>query len=318
MGESAAALGRTLELFPVESGVGLGVADAPAIASYDWLLVNTSAGKDSQAMLDFVVREARKVGIEHRVVAVHADLGRVEWEGTRELAEIQAEAYGVRFVAIKRPQGDLLKQVEERGMWPSSTTRYCTSDHKRGQVAKVVTSLADEALARLGWPVGRKVRVLNCLGFRTEESPARRNCRVCKAKLPKMAGCPVCHGTGKRLAFERDARLSNGKREVDVWFPIHEWTVNDVWAAIRASGVPFHRAYRYGMPRLSCCYCIFASRAALVLAGTHNRELLDEYVALEERIGHSFRKDLPIAAIRAAVLAGETPDVAELQKGWCM
>jgi len=46
------------------------------VASYDLIVVNTSAGKDGQAMIDQVVGIARAAGAADRMVAVHADLGR--------------------------------------------------------------------------------------------------------------------------------------------------------------------------------------------------------------------------------------------------
>jgi hypothetical protein len=71
--------------------------------------------------------------------------------------------------------------------------------------------------------------------------------------------------------------------------------------------VPWHRAYDLGMPRLSCCFCIFAPRSALLLAGKHNPELLDEYVRVEKEIGHSFRLELPLAEVQRALAEGEEP-----------
>lgn len=47
----------------------------PDLRSYDVLLVNSSGGKDSQAMLDHVVRLAREAGVADRIVVVHCDLG---------------------------------------------------------------------------------------------------------------------------------------------------------------------------------------------------------------------------------------------------
>lgn len=254
----------------------------PDLASYDVILVNSSAGKDSQAMLDLVHELAVAAGVAYRIVVVHCDLGRVEWEGTAELAAEQAAHYGARFLKVSRPQGDLLAHVEQRGMWPDPARRYCTSDHKRGQVRRVMTELASEVRRRGIW---EPVRILNCMGMRSQESPAR-------AKL---------------AAFAFDPKASNGRRHVDNWLPIHGWTEAEVWERIRQSGVPHHRAYDLGMPRLSCCFCIFAGDDALLLAGHHNRALLDEYVRVEEKIGHTFKKKLPIASIRARVAAGERP-----------
>lgn len=251
----------------------------PEIGAYDWIVINTSAGKDSQAMMDYVISIADENGVSRsKIVAVHADLGRMEWEGTRELAGTQSRHYGIRFEVVSRPQGDLLSHVRSRGMWPSSTSRYCTSDHKRGQVSKVLTMLARES--------GKPVRILNCLGMRSQESPAR-------AKL---------------IPFQADGRNTNGRRKVDTWLPIHSWTVEQVWARIRESGVPHHRAYDLGMPRLSCCFCIFSPRKALLIAGKHNPTLLDEYVSTERRIGHDFRKGFKIESIRDAIASGEESD----------
>lgn len=105
----------------------------PDLNSYHWIVINSSAGKDSQAMLDFVVEQSDAAGVARsRLVVAHADLGRVEWPGTRELADEQARHYGLEFHAIKRPQGDLLEHIEKRGMFPSPAARYCTSDHLCG------------------------------------------------------------------------------------------------------------------------------------------------------------------------------------------
>ena len=116
----------------------------PDLTAYDYIIVNTSGGKDSQAMLTHLHAIASHLGITDRLVAVHADLGQVEWQGTRELAERQVKAYGIRFEVVRREKGDLLAQVEERGMWPSSAVRYCTSYQKRDQIRKLFTKLTRE------------------------------------------------------------------------------------------------------------------------------------------------------------------------------
>ena len=63
----------------------------PELHDYDWIPLNSSGGKDSQAMLDYVVALADTYDVPRgRLLVVHADLGRVEWPGTRELAEERA------------------------------------------------------------------------------------------------------------------------------------------------------------------------------------------------------------------------------------
>lgn len=250
------------------------------LTAWDWIVVNTSAGKDSQAMMSVVCRMARAQGVLARVVAVHCDLGQVEWKGTRELAQEHAAAQGIPLRVIRREKGDLLAQVEARGRWPDSGNRYCTSDQKRDQAAKVHTALAREAGLTM-----RPARILNCMGFRAEESPAR----------------------AKRPVLERDERTSSGRKEVWDWLPVHDWTVGQVWDEIRACGMRHHPAYDLGMPRLSCCFCIFAPKAALMIAGQANPELLDEYCRVEEKIGHRFTNKMAIAEVREALRRGESP-----------
>jgi 3'-phosphoadenosine 5'-phosphosulfate sulfotransferase (PAPS reductase)/FAD synthetase len=262
--------------------------DNPEIQSYHWILVNSSGGKDSQAMLDYVVDLCDKLSIPRsRIVVVHCDLGRVEWEGTRELAAEQAAAYGLRFEVVSRELGDLLTQVEQRheanvakgrdiAPWPSSTARWCTSDQKTGQVLKLITRLTTEAQRSLG--SGRQVRILNCLGIRAQESHAR----------------------AKKASFELDKKASNGKRHVDRWLPIFAWSERQVWERIRESGVRHHEAYDKGMSRLSCAFCVLASKPDLILAAQHNQGLAQEYLAVEVKVGKRFTNDLSMADIIAA------------------
>jgi len=297
------------------------------LENYDWIVVSTSGGKDSQTMLRRIVALCKPLGIVNRIVAVHADMGQVEWPGVPELAAEQAAHYGVRFEIVSRPQGDLLQHVLDRSKTlrerakndppvPSPTNRYCTSDHKRDQVAKVLTTLASETRADPGKAVmpwmkpsqrfctsdhkrdqqaklltrlaqekgrGRRVRVLQCMGMRAGESPARAKLRP----------------------FYLDKRTSNGKKTVHIWLPIHGMSDVEVWADVKASGVRHHWAYDIGMPRLSCCFCIYAPKAALVLAAKRMPELAQKYVDVENEVGYSFRQGLPMAEVIRAAESGE-------------
>lgn len=253
------------------------------LSDYDLVVLNSSGGKDSQAMTIEVMRQIQALPRELRpkVIMVHADLSRVEWRDAKETARLHAEHYGIPFLVAKRRQNDLLEHIEARGMFPDNKNRYCTSDHKRDPCAVVVRRQSDLLPAALY----RRPRVLTCMGMRAQESPAR-------AKL---------------VPLRPDKRLTNSKRVVTIWLPIHEWKVEEVWRTIRESGLPYHWAYDLGMPRLSCCFCIFAPREALLTAGYHNRGLLAEYVRVERQIGHTFRKDLTLAGIERDLEAGWSP-----------
>lgn len=294
---------------------------------FDFILVNSSAGKDSQAMLDVVVEAADRAGVRDRAVVLHCDLGvspkgePIEWPGTKELAEEHAAHYGLRFIIAKRGVRGFLEEVRERGKWPSQTERYCTSYFKRDQGTKVLTSLANEARGFLEqvkyrgmWPSngqryctskfkqepgqsamvrlanevrtpGKQPFILNCFGFRGQESPRRK-------KLPPWA---------------LNKRASNSRKVVYDWLPIHDYTTEQVWERIARAGTRTHYAYGLGMTRLSCRFCIFAPRSQLMIAARANPELWQEYVQAEKDMGHTFRKSLSLVEVDQAIKCGEQP-----------
>lgn len=268
------------------------------LTTFDAIVVNSSGGKDSQTALRVVVDLAKEQGVSlGKITVSHQDLGKMEWKGTQDLAKAQADHYGLRFEVSQYrtktgEQPSLLDKVRARGQWPDNKNRYCTSDFKRGPGGRVLTLIAKELRAQ---GVARP-RILNVYGFRAEESTNR---------AAKETVAP-------------NTRMSSGAKEVIDWLPIHDMTEDQVWSSIKASGVPYHGAYDLGMPRLSCCFCIFAPRAALVVAGNHNPELLDQYCETEQAIGHTFRHKLPIVEIREAVHRGEQVQVMEMTGCWNM
>jgi len=266
---------------------------APELAGYDVILINISGGKDSQATLDVAVHAAGAAGVRSRAVAVFADLGAAdEWPGTLELAAEHAARYGLRFEVVRRevtdsrtgqrrPQG-LIEHIASRPQqkWPDAARRYCTSDLKRAPVYRLMTRLAAEQ--RAAGAAGRPVRILNVLGLRAQESPRR-------ALL---------------APFGRDDRASNGVRHVDQWLPVHTWDTAQVWERIAAAGTRPHPIYAAGMPRLSCRFCVLASRSALVLAARLDPDGARRRADLEEAMGHQFRADVSMREIIAEAARG--------------
>lgn len=253
----------------------------PDLAAADLIMANSSAGKDSQAMLHHVVHLASAAGVLDRVHVVHCDLGDVEWKGTRELAAAQAAHYGLPFHVCTRPQGDLLQQIAERHRtlrargdtttpaWPSSAARYCTSDHKRGPVRVLITKL----VTAMG--LDRPARVINALGLRAAESAAR-------ARRPDLAA---------------DEAASSGRRTITTWLPVLRWSDREVWQAIADAGTPYHPAYDSGMRRLSCSFCVLADEDSLITAARLRPQLAERYLALEQYVGHTFKHGLSMARI---------------------
>ena len=69
--------------------------------------------------------------------------------------------------------------------------------------------------------------------------------------------------------------------------------------------VPGVRAYAAGMSRLSCVFCIMASRADLYTAAQLQPALYRRYVSLEERIGHTLSPSgVPLSDRPASPVSG--------------
>lgn len=234
--------------------------------------VNHSAGKDSQAML-IALREA---GIpETQIVVVHADLGEVEWEGNLE--HIAANSEGLPLVVAK-PKTGFFDMVERRQMFPSAAQRQCTSDLKRGPIERELRRYLKDNPQYGG-------KLVNCMGMRAAESPAR----------------------AKKKALTYSARNSKAGRDWWDWLPIHHLSTEEVFETIRGAGQAPHPAYALGMTRLSCCFCILASASDLRISAQANPELYRRYVETETRIGHTLSmsgKSLPeVTGIRPCQLA---------------
>ncbi|MGW8526993.1 phosphoadenosine phosphosulfate reductase domain-containing protein [Nocardiopsis sp. NPDC055824] len=250
---------------------------APDLTRYRKILANLSGGKDSIAALVLTMREARRVGVVDRVIAVHADLGKSEWPNTHELVQEHAAHYGIPLetVAATDEEGvvqTVLDTARQRGSWPSAKVRLCTSRHKRDPIRKLMTRVA--AAEREAGHQG-PVPILNVMGLRAQESTARR------LKSP----------------YRFDRAASNSRRHVDEWLPVHHLLTDEVFALANEEGLRQHEAYALGMDRLSCCFCILGSRKGLIIAARANKELAAEYAAVEAEIGHRFRQDLSMAQV---------------------
>lgn len=184
-----------------------------------------------------------------QIVVVHADLPGVEWDGV--LDHIKATTDGLPIM-VCRARRTLLQMIEERGMFPSPKQRQCTSDLKRGPIERTIRQM------------GHKL-IVNCMGMRAEES----------------------HSRAKLETLKLNSRNSKAGREWYDWLPIHHLKVAEVFGIISAAGQEPHWAYKAGMTRLSCCFCIMASKQDLTTAARLNPDLYRRYVELERTTGRT-------------------------------
>ena len=251
------------------------------IARNALFVVNHSGGKDSQAMTIYLRRHVPA----SQLLVIHADLPEVDWPGCIEHIMSTTDGLPLRVcTAVKT----FFQMVEHRQMWPSPKKRQCTSDLKRGPIEKEIRHYLKAHPEHGGL-------VVSCMGMRAEESTGR-------AKLD---------------TFKYSARNSKAGREWYDWLPIHDWSTGEVFFTIAFAGEKPHWAYAAGMGRLSCCFCIMASRSDLTTAAKLRPDLYERYCETEKRIDQTMMMPANGERVFLPDITGVIPRKEE-QHGLCV
>lgn len=260
------------------------------------LVISISGGKDSQAMARAVSRLHRERGWTGPLLAVHADLGRIEWQGSMAQVQRIARESGLKLEIVRRRDGEgrwdmvdhwieraetQLAQGKQARPWSDAKNRFCTSDMKRDPINKLLRRFS---------------RVVSAEGIRAEESSAR----------------------AKKPCWSERARITTRDRLAFTWNPILNWTISDVWGELGSSPVDLirrqwlyqenriaealdgwnaHKVYVMGNQRLSCAFCVLGSKNDLQNAAKHEPKLYAELVGIERKYGFSFQANRSLESL---------------------
>lgn len=199
-----------------------------------------------------------------------ADIDREVWAGRVHYARRDFDGDLIDDFATRRKRDGSPRGFARKGM------RYCTGEWKTA-VGRAFTEYVCEQVRRERG-LTRPVRVLQVMGFRSQESADR----------------------ARRNPFGINYRVSaKASRWVWEWLPIHALTLDQVWADIRARGVPYHPVYDQGMTRLSCRACIMASRADLARTKRLAPATAARIMRIERDLGDSFQHGRSLTSITA-------------------
>lgn len=292
---AAAAAARSYPAVPGLPDIAITSEIVAAIRAGAWIVFNLSGGKDSSAALFAVNLQLDSLGHPRaRRMAIHADLGRAEWDSTPDTVARIAASADVPLTVVRRAAGDLVDRWIQRfesgkrryealetynliGPWSSASLRFCQSEMKAAVIGP--------ALARML----RGQQIISVLGLRRDESHNRAATPVAKADL-RHAKAGNRHGTA-----------------ITLWHPIAYWNSEDVFRAHGTLGITLHEAYSiWGATRLSCRYCIFASLHDLSAsaAAPANTEAYRELVGIEARSTFPFQPTRWLADIAPHLLSG--------------
>ena len=246
------------------------------LGDYSAVVISISGGKDSQTIMGVIMAAVRAQSYGGHVLAVHADTG-AEWPQSLPHCRMLCEHYGIplRLAVPHRALPDhierrcwMMAKQQPRGKpgWPSPAQRYCTSDCKRSPI---------EVVMRAEFPSREHNHILAVTGERRQESPHR-------AKLAPM---------------EPDTRLTAGVRAVTKFRPILDYTLDDVWSHIAATGLPRHVAYDLGNERLSCALCVLATEGDIRNGSEARPDLAERFLEIERQTGFTFRHKRSLAQI---------------------
>ncbi|MEL7753342.1 phosphoadenosine phosphosulfate reductase family protein [Citromicrobium bathyomarinum] len=278
------------------------IASDPAIdeeiAAGAWVIFNLSGGKDCGAVSSRTMRYLDGLGHPRaRRFAIHADLGRAEHTFNPSQVEAQARALGLRLDVVRAKSGDLVDRFENRwtrglqayvdlrlfnlrGPWSSPSLKFCQSEKK---------------IQVMGPHLARELRghtIINVVGIRREESPARAKTEVAKLDT-RFAKPGNKHGTKMML-----------------WHPGVELLEDEVFDINRRDAIPLSPIYGRGATRHSCALCTMGSLNDLAIGAEAHPWLYRHYVSMEATTTFSFQSRRWLADIRPELLsAGLLADI---------
>lgn len=231
------------------------------------LVINFSGGKDSTAMLAYLVERYPHV----KKHVVFADTG---WEhpDAEEWSRKVVGLFGLPLHVVRNPNKTFLSMAAARGKFPGMGQRQCTSDLKRGPILTWIRRNISD-------PV-----VVSAMGLRSEESPAR----------------------AKKKKLKRSERQSNSVRTIWEWIPIQDWTEKRVLHFLWERGIPIHPVYKY-LRRFSCRVCIFMTAHDVRQVALHDPEAIDIIELVEKDINFTLFPAGPIREIATGGITFKKP-----------
>jgi 3'-phosphoadenosine 5'-phosphosulfate sulfotransferase (PAPS reductase)/FAD synthetase len=215
------------------------------------IFVSHSGGKDSQAMLAYLIR----LGLKDKLVIVHSDLGDMEWEPMGDW--IKSISFGCPVNVIEPPTNFWALCRKYKRLPGGNRNRFCTSELK----TRPINNFIKEYCRNNGLN-----NVISAIGLRSQESKVR----------------------AEKEVFTR-CKASNKKIRITEWLPIKDFLLENVWEEIaQASQVP-HKVYSQGFSRLSCVFCVFGRIGEHKLAAQLKPELAQKFAQLEHDLGKAIR-----------------------------
>ncbi len=287
--------------------------------SYDRYVVSFSGGKDSTALLLFLLENGvprEKIELWHQEIDGRGP-SLFDWEVTPDYCRKLGAAFGVPVLYQWKEGGFLREMLRENAL--TAPVSFETKDgevHRTGGVN--------------GNPSTRRRFPQPSGDLRTRWCSAYLKIDVCAAAIrhdPRFQNSRTLVLSGERgeeskqragyAVFEPDkADLRNGRksfRHVDRFRPIRDWKERQVWDILEKHRIRPHPCYSLGFGRCSCKFCIFGNANQFASAACISRIKTEKLINLEKEFGHTLKRDTDLAALisKGAPYAAITKEMSE-------
>tara|TARA_Y100001963_G_scaffold17759_1_gene21950 strand:+ start:38644 stop:39492 length:849 start_codon:yes stop_codon:yes gene_type:complete len=225
----------------------------------DVIYVSHSGGKDSQAMTAYL----KRMGLGHKLVVIHSDLGVMEWEPMHDWIE-ETSGFPCNVVSAEM---DFFTLARKYKRLPSGMQQFCTDFLK----TKPIKNWIHDHMYANGYQ-----NAINATGMRASESKRRA--------LKKPFQLSRGKGTSKM-----DMPKKHPTHTIYDYMPIFGYSDDEVFEEIALAGQKPHEVYNMGFSRLSCVMCVNGRIAEHQEAARLRPQLAAKMAQLERELGKTIR-----------------------------
>lgn len=271
--------------------------------SYDRYVVSFSGGKDSTALLLFLLENGvprEKIELWHQEIDGRGP-SLFDWEVTPDYCRKLGAAFGIPVHFQYKEGGFLREMLREDNL--TAPIHFELEDGSEG----VTGGTAGKPSTRRRFPQpSPDLRIRWCSAYLKID--------VCAAALrhdPRFENSRTLVLSGERgeeskqraryAILEPDkADLRDGKkafRHIDRFRPLRDWKERQIWDLMEKYRIRPHPCYFMGFGRCSCKFCVFGNADQFASAACVSRQKADRLIAFEKEFGCTLKRDTDLKTL---------------------
>lgn len=273
------------------------------LLNYDRYVVSFSGGKDSTALLLFLLDNGvpkEKIELWHQEIDGRGE-SFFDWEVTPDYCRKVGEAFGVP-VFFQWKEGGFMREMLRHEMltapihWENPDGTTGTSGGTNGKPGTRLRFPQPSPDLRVRWCSAYLKIDVCATALRHQER--FENCRT--LVLSGERGEESKQRSRYAILEPDKADLRNGKktfRHIDRFRPIRDWKEQQVWDILEKYRVRPHPCYFMGFGRCSCKFCVFGNCNQFASAACVSRQTFDRLVQFEKDFGTTLKRDTDLLSL---------------------